>query len=207
MNTASGSNAVNNQTSGFTHTAADPLYVFTVPGVPTATQYFSFTVATGGPLVYNVWFTVNGIGTAPTTPTGANILVKLVTADTVATTIQKIAKAVNGYQFQLIDLRGWFLRGLDPSATTDSDAATRTINGIADNANLWTGAFLGSLEAGAFASHTHPPLAGFSNFWEQKSGGNGFSGSGDASTAPTTGPIGGSETRPLNIACNFFIKY
>lgn len=207
MNTTSVSNSVNDQTSGFTHTSADPLYVFTVPAVPTAGTYFSFTPNTGGALVYNVYFTVNGSGTVPVAPSGANILVALVTADTIATTIAKIAKAVNGYQFQLIDLRGYFLRGLDPSATTDPDAATRTVRGIQDNTNQWTGALLGSYEAAAFAAHTHPPLAPTTSFLGLSGGSASLSGGGTRSDVATTGSRGGSETRPVNIAVNFFIKY
>ena len=203
MNTASGSNAVNDQTSGFTHTSADPLYIFTVPSVPTAGQYFSFTVATSGPLTYNVWFSVNGTGAAPAAPTGANIEVKLVIADDVASTINKIALAINGYQFKLLDLRGYFLRGLDPSATTDPQAASRTLPGISDNTNAWTGANLGSLETSAFAAHTHT--------YGQANGASGTTFQGGATYSPisaNTGSAGAStETRPINIAVYFFIKY
>lgn len=211
FNTASGSNAVNDQTSGFTHTSADPLYVFTVPSVPTVSTYFSFTVATSGPKVYNVWFSVDGAGTAPTAPTGANIEVKLVTGDTVATTIPKIALAVNSYQFLIPDIRGYFLRGLDPSATTDPDAASRTVPGIKDNSNAWTGANLGSVETDQYKSHTHPPLAPNTNFVETVGGG-----AVDITTNPgtitvnfpaTTGASGGTETRPVNFAVYFYIKY
>lgn len=210
MNTSSGSNSVNNQTSGFTNVASDPLYVFTVPSVPTAGQYFSFTVATGGTLTYNVWFSVNGTGSAPTNPSGANINVALVTGDTVATTINKIALAVNSYQFQLIDLRGYFLRGLDPSAATDPDAATRTLPGISDNANAWTGANLGSLEAQAFLSHVHPPLSPNTSYMQLEAGVEIISttiGSTAYNPAATTGATGGAETRPINIAVNYYIKY
>jgi hypothetical protein len=204
MNTASGSNSVSNGTSGFTNVASDPLYIFTVPAVPTAGQYFSFTVATGGPLTYNVWFTVNDVGTAPAEPTGANIEVDLVTADTVASTILKIAKAINGYQFALLDLRGYFLRGLDPSATTDPDAASRVVEGIYDgNGTAWTGAFLGSLETGAFASHTHV-IQQSSSTGGQTHPLGGLNSSG---AATLTNATGGRETRPINIAVNFFIKY
>jgi hypothetical protein len=208
MNTASGSNSVNNQTSGFTNVATDPLYVFTVPGVPTAGQFFSFTVATSGPLTYNVWFSVTGSGTAPPEPTGANIQVSLGTGDTITTTIQKIALAVNSYQFQVLDLRGYFLRGLDPSATIDPDAASRTLPGISDNTHAWTGANLGSKEVGAFASHVHPPAGGGTAYaYEGGSGDNVVQAGGAAATSPNTGAAGGTETRPINIAVNFFIKY
>lgn len=208
FNTANGANAAADQTSGFTHTSADPLYIFTVPGVPTAGQYFSFTVQTGGTKVFNVWFSVDGAGTAPATPTGANIEVELVTGDSVPTAILKIARAVNGYQFMLMDLRGYFLRGLDELATIDPDAATRTLPGISDNANAWTGAHLGSTEAAAVISHTHTPSLGAAGA---------VAGVGVGAVQATTGAVftqnlqianfGGNETRPINKAVNFFIKY
>jgi hypothetical protein len=207
MNTSSVSNGADNGTSGFTNASADPLYVFTVPAVPTAGTFFSFTVATGGTKVYNVWFTVNGAGTAPTTPTGANIKVSLITGDTVATTIAKIAKAVNGYQFMLINLQGYFLRGLDTTGTIDPDAASRTSLGIYDNLNRWTGAFLATVEPAAFASHVHPPLAPTSTISGIGGGNSSFTSGGNRSDVLSTGPAGGSETRPINIAVNYFIKY
>ena len=176
--------------------------------MPTAGQYFSFTVATGGPFTYNVWFKVNNIGTPPVSTAAANIEVDLVSADTVASTILKIAKAVNGYQFALLDLRGYFLRGLDPSATVDPDAATRVVEGIYDgNGTAWTGAFLGSLETGAFKSHNHPPLGSQTTFTGLSSGSGAFTTGGTRGDILTTGNTGGSETRPINIAVNFFIRY
>ena len=214
FNTA-GANAVNNQTSGFTHTSADPLYVFTVPAVPTAGTYFSFTPVTGG-LVFNVYFTVNGVGTPPTAPTGANILVALVTADTVATTIRKIIVAVDQYQFMLIDARGYFWRGLDTGATIDPDAATRTSPGVLDNATAAVGANLGSLEAGAFLSHVHAAsntaTTGQNNdqnaAWTFPECNDIALAAGVAISITTTiAATGGSETRPVNLALNWFIRY
>lgn len=209
FNTASGSNTVSNGTSGFTHTSADPLYVFTIPGIPSAGTYFTFTPAASG-LVFNVWFTVDGAGTAPATPTGANILVSLVTGDTIATTRSKIQVAVNQYQFALLDARGYFWRGLDPSGTIDPDVATRTDN-IKYNGSAIVTATLGTFEAASFLQHTHTVAI---NGIIQN-----YCGDGESSTYNTTGPTtttftsanasqgGGSETRPINLALNWFIKY
>lgn len=202
MNTTAGGNSANVQSSGFTLVSADPLYTFTVPAVPMASTFFSFTTATGGAKVYNVWFSVNGVGTAPPLPSGANIPVALVTADTIATTIAKIQIAINQYQFALIDARGYFFRGLDPSATIDPDVATRTISGISFNSTAATGADLGSSEAAAFLSHIHaiPVGTGVST---NTIGNDGASNTGTANTSAT----GGNETRPINLAVNWFIKY
>lgn len=217
FNTTSGSNTVNDQTSGFTHTSADPLYVFTVTAVPTAGTFFTFTPATGG-LVFNVYFTVNGAGAAPSPPTGANILVAIVTADTVATTITKILTAVNQYQFMVLDARGYFWRGLDTGTSVDPDSATRTIPGITDNGTAAAGAHLGSLEAAAFLSHTHTATtvvtldqgstgaSGSSSYASGVPGVQTYS-NGRLLATTTNANSGGSETRPINYALNWFIKY
>lgn len=212
FNTSSGSNTVNDQTSGFTHTSADPLYVFTVTGVPTAGTYFTFTPNTGGGLVYNVWFTVNGSGTAPATPTGANIPVAIVTGDTVATTITKILTAINQYQFMILDARGYFWRGLDTGTSVDPDSATRTIPGIKDNSVAATGANLGSLESAAFLTHTHTVtttdannLALVKSTFYIMNDIDGTSTHTLTSSAPNQGA--GNETRPINLALNWYIKY
>jgi microcystin-dependent protein len=53
--------------------------------------------------------------------------------------------------FNTPDLRGVFLRGVDPNATKDPDANSRTA--IQSGGN--TGAKVGTAEGGAFASHNH----------------------------------------------------
>lgn len=205
FNTASGGNAVNDQTSGFTHTSADPLYVFTVPGVPTAGQYFSFTTGVDAK-VYNVWFIVDGAGTAPATPSGANIPVPIASTISLDDLCLIIASAVNSYQFYLPNLSGYFLRGLDTTATVDPDAASRTVPGVKDNANAWTGAHLGSIQGDVFKTHTHAASAG--SFFLSAAGGLSLPAAGaNAATAAATAATGGSETRPVNFAVNFFIRY
>ena len=204
FNTSSGSNTVSDGTSGFTHTSADPLYVFTIPGVPTAGTYFTFTPAASG-LVFNVWFTVNGAGTAPTAPTGANILVALVTADTIATTRLKIQNAINQYQFAILNTVGYFWRGLDPGGTVDPDVATRLAN-ISYNGSQIITPSLGTYEGSQFTSHTHT-LDGVNGVAQAPA----FLSALGTSTAREAnipvGSSGGAETRPVNIALNWFIKY
>lgn len=212
FNTSSGSNTTANATSGFTHTSADPLYVYTVTGVPAAGTYFTFSPNTGGNLVYNVWFSVNSGGIAPVTPTGANIQVSLVTGDTVASTITKILTAVNQYQFMVLNAQGYFWRGLDAGATIDPNAATRTIPGIKDNSVAAAGAYLGSLQASGFKDHTHDPLpVGQQYAYTGGTGSNGAAGVTSqvgGTTGNVTSPNGGlTETRPVNYALNWFIKY
>jgi microcystin-dependent protein len=108
------------------------------------------------------------------------------------------------------DLRGRFLRGIDPTAAIDPDGATRSV---------------GSMQADAFQKHFFKVTigggnAGFASFSPDGLGAvipsnSSFPASGTqaffASTlieAGTNGvPRTSSETRPKNVAVNFIIKY
>ena len=175
--------------------------------VPTAGKYWSFTEGSGG-LVYNVWYSVNGTGTAPAVPSGANIQVKLTGTPAVSDVIAATLAAVNQYQFLLPNLAGIFLRSFDPTHVWDTDYATRTVNGIVLNASVFTGNHLGSYEAAAFLNHVHNPLH-TGSFVVNVSSGFTVSGSGTVGSDLTTGtsPTGGTETRPVNFSVNYFIKY
>lgn len=91
--------------------------------------------------------------------------------------------------FNLPDMRGEFMRGLDDGRGVDSGRA------------------IGSAQVDSFKSHTHPsPPGGF--FWINQAGsvfapsaGNSIWG------AWETGTQGGSETRPRNVAMLSCIKY
>jgi microcystin-dependent protein len=127
--------------------------------------------------------------------------------------------------FNLPDLRGTFLRGVDNGAGRDPDRSSRTALAAGGN----TGDTVGSSESAAFASHAHPitdkshthgvsnsngsyysvcaPQSGPSAVG---SGGNGAIGCGNMAAAftgiTTTESLGGSETRPLNVNVNYIIK-
>jgi microcystin-dependent protein len=137
--------------------------------------------------------------------------------------------------FNLPDLRGLVLRGVDPTAKNDPDAMARTAINPGGN----TGAAVGSYEADAFAFHNHGGATGNNNqslnhthnVQEQEgeaSGGSGFVGTMYSSNGPfsigaqgTSGVNGGdlphnhsipqdgasSETRGRNAAVNYIVKY
>jgi len=177
-------------------------FTITVPGIPTTGQYFSFTTPSG--LIYNVWYNVSNGGGSPAVPTGANIEVSLTGAETIATLISKTQIAINQYQFMVLNAAGYFWRGL---GGVDPNAGTRTIPGIP---GLAVGANLGSEQTDIFASHNHP-----GSFSPAGLGGNvlpfNFVLGHDApggQTAPVTVALqGGLETRPKNLALNWFIRY
>ncbi|MBI5528456.1 MAG: tail fiber protein [Deltaproteobacteria bacterium] len=126
--------------------------------------------------------------------------------------------------FNLPDLRGRFVRGVDSGAGRDPDAAART----AANAGGATGDAVGSVEDDAFAGHNHgvnDPGHAHDYYYSTNSSPPGLPGM-DATTFTNSwspprisGPIlpastgvsiqttGGSETRPVNANLNYIIKY
>ncbi len=202
---SSGGSATGSGAISIAATSANIYYTATVASVPTASYHWSFVDGSAN-LTYNVWYSVDGAGTAPATPTGANIHVSLTSSDTIATTIAKTLAAVNQYQFALLNLEGYFLRangGIDP------DQSTRTISGITFNGSNFAGANLGSSQVSAFTQHVHAPATGTA-FVNQTGSGSAFSGGGNFNTNPDTGNATANattETRPSNIGVNYFIKY
>ena len=105
----------------------------------------------------------------------------------------------NSTTFNLPDLRGMFLRGVDGTAGNDPDKATRTANNPGGN----TGNAVGSEQVDEFKTHRH----GYDRPNEQVSN-NPDSGGGvyltrTVAQSTVTGFTGGNETRPKNV----YVKY
>lgn len=102
---------------------------------------------------------------------------------------------VDANTFNLPDLRGEFLRGVDSSAGNDPDAASRT-----DRGDGTTGDNVGTKQGNQIQSHTHntrvAPVGGANNNAQ---------GTGQTGTVATD-PAGGNETRPRNVSVIFCIK-
>lgn len=204
INTPGASTTAAVGTSGFSVAIIVALskFEFTVTAVPTTGTYFTFTSYQPGPINYYVWYTSTGLDDPA--PGGTGIRVNLTGSDTTTTIATNTIIAVNRYQFYIPNLGGYFLRGL---GGIDPDAASRTLqltySGSPENL---TGSYLGTIESYQIQSHTHSISPAFvSN--------NGASnstvtpGNGDnAKGAITIGNTGGSETRPVNFAVNYFIK-
>jgi microcystin-dependent protein len=110
--------------------------------------------------------------------------------------------------FNLPDLRGKFLRGVSDSTSNDPDKASRTAVNGGNSGNT-----VGSVQSHAMTDHAHQSngnhnvvgtgggLIGSANF---ASVGSGNSLVGPASTVTSNTS---SETRPINVYTNFYIKY
>jgi hypothetical protein len=117
----------------------------------------------------------------------------------------------NTCQFNVPDLRGVFLRGVDGLRNLDPDKENRISNHSGGN----TKNKVGSQEADEYENHDHKapypqspfltyPNAGLGGGPEQNQKG----GPEDYSlSVPATATSGGKETRPVNVYVNFIIKF
>jgi microcystin-dependent protein len=136
-----------------------------------------------------------------------------------------------GRTFDLPDYRGRFLRGVDGDAGNDPDAASR----VAAKAGGNSGNLVGSLQSGATALPTSPFALASSGSHSHYLGGindpsivsghlSSYSGYNGTWSLSASGPFGGSnttssgdhshavsggdrESRPVNVAVNYIIKY
>jgi len=100
--------------------------------------------------------------------------------------------------FNLPDLRGYFLRGWDHGASVDPDKASRT-----DRGDGTTGDYVGTKQADEYESHTH-------TYYPPNQATSYYGGRIDylvAHDGKASGSTGGNETRPINIAVMWVIKY
>lgn len=124
--------------------------------------------------------------------------------------------APNGTTFNVPDLRGQFLRGLDGNGGRDPDKVTRTAMAFGGN----TGNNIGSIQSDGFKSHTHiqdphshPISSGtyvgtYSSTATPFNDGNSpINRNSTQSTTATNQSTGGNETRPTNTYVNYIIKY
>jgi len=115
----------------------------------------------------------------------------------------------NGAYFKVPDLRGIFVRGYNNGLVNSNGANGGTISTYDSGSRTF-----GSLQTDAFKSHTHNIVASASN---APSNGHGIIAGANSTTGPytytdTTPTLqikntGDSETRPVNIALYYYIKY
>jgi hypothetical protein len=159
-----------------------------VTGLPTAGSFFTFNANS---TQYTVWYKVNGAGTAPVVTAPQLIEVDLAGTETDAQVASITQTAINSQYFQVPDLRGYFLRGADTTGNVDTDVSYRY-------SNFSNNTIVGSYEEDMLIMHTH-------SIADNATGGSTGAGGGSGSTF--VGVEGGSETRPWNVAVNYFIRY
>lgn len=170
----------------------------TATGVPTGGTYFTFN-ANG--LTYYVWYYVNGVGTAPAFPAVQLVKVTLAGGESVAQVAFKTQTAINSQYFAVPDLRGYFLRGNDTTATVDADLNLR----YGYYANTST---IGTYQIDQYTQHNHTlnttqstagPGGADDTFLGNRAVGNAYN--------TAINAAGGSETRPVNASVNYYIRY
>jgi hypothetical protein len=92
--------------------------------------------------------------------------------------------------FNIPDLRGAFLRGVDNNRNLDKEPKRK----------------VGSYQSDSFISHSHPPPQGTKYYITEGSGGQLVGGGGNVGVPKETGFAGSDETRPVNFAVNFIIR-
>lgn len=106
--------------------------------------------------------------------------------------------------FNLPDLRGNFLRGMDEGSGRDTDAASRAASNTGGN----TGDKVGSVQEDEFKTHKHKTSVDDIGVWRVGSVGFISGAAGFSSTVNfSMDNAGGSETRPKNAYVRYIIKY
>lgn len=145
---------------------------------------------------YYVWYNKDGTGIDPA-PTGkTGIQVDIITSDTAIQVAAATKKAINSYSFATPDAQGLFLRGYDPDS--EWDVNTNRFSNVND---LLTAPSIGDFELDEIYSHRHSYLG------ESVNSAAGGTPTLKLSAASETDFTGGLESRPVNMAVNFAIKY
>jgi hypothetical protein len=156
-----------------------------------------WTFATHTPENFYVWYKKDNKAADPK-PGGIGIPVEILDSDTAQQVAEKTKLAINQFYFAVPDLRGAFLRGWDKDSQIDTgDRFFSYGQGLIKNN-------LGSFQLDEILSHAHEyvPLTHFHTF---QNGPN--PNTGDSPAIYLTSYSGGSESRPINFAVNFVMKY
>lgn len=159
-----------------------------------------WTFATRTPDNFYVWYRKNKQANDPKSG-GTGIVVDIQESDTVEQVTTKTMMAINQAYFAVPDLRGLFLRGWDKNSKIDTgDRFFNYGQGLIKNN-------IGSLELDEILTHNHSYTTGFQ---DPQRGKEAMTEKCYHGTYPSSAYVdyqGGNESRPLNSAVNFVIKY
>ncbi len=147
--------------------------------------------------------TFTDIPTSDSKDADLEILINLLETDTAEQVTKKTKIAINRFYFAVWDMRGAFIRGWDKDNQIDTgDRFFSYGQGLIKNN-------LGSFQLDDIISHNHPALFGGQYVFGYPHPSEGAYSGGDNSLnfSLTTGDQGGSESRSVNFAANFVMKY
>jgi len=148
---------------------------------------------------YYVWYKVDGVGTDPAPANKIGIEIDVLSTDTDAQVATKTQIQINMKYFASPKWPGLFLRNLDVNLVNDRGNRYSLIPGIFEGMQ-------GTNEYDTFQSHFHQFTAAEGISVESTPGG-GNAVTNTAQASPNTEYAGVEETRPVNAAVNYVIKY
>lgn len=198
-----------------------------------ASSYFTFFANSQE---YYIWYTVDGVGTDPSVVSSIGFKVELITGDTAAIVASKTQRVMNSAYYAVPDFGGVFLRNVDYVPTFDIDILNRygleaTLSG-SQVGSYELSKFSDHIHLAASSSTSTSTLSGATANKPGGSGGifidtfgsglsvtasggsstvNSLAVTGTVTTGTTTtttiSDTGSSETNPVNVYVNYYIKY
>lgn len=170
----------------------------TIPGIPPAGSYFTFSSNPTALRNFYVWFSIDDIGADPLIPGSTGIEIFLLSSDTPIIIRDRLRTTLNAYQYYVPDFSGLFPRYADPNMIYDFDGNFRW-----SNVAFQGGANAGTFEYSQFLSHNHGMIQSLVNAGPDVNA--------TSTVVPTitqnTNLSGGSETRPVNVYVYPYIRY
>lgn len=143
--------------------------------------------------LYNFWYTVDGMGTAPSI-SGTNVQIPILSSDSNNIVTSKTQVVINKFMVGVPDWRGMFLRGFNDNGGIDPDASNRY-----SLIPYYGGDQVGTFQYDQIMKHAHP-LGSGGGAQQGYTSGSGIDYSGIF-------PVGGNESRPYNASVAIGIRY
>lgn len=143
------------------------------------------------------YLVIDGVGEEPDIPGKVAVAIELESTDNANMVATKISKTIRSIFFNVPDRRGLFLRGKDGGRGIEKEALDRSFSG-----SITYGDKTGTLQRDIVGVHGHQPSQKFEESVKEcymDATGN--------TLYNQNFLFGGSETRPVNIATNWFVRF